>query len=659
MGLTNVLLCLPLSMSAAASLFLSVGGDDVQAPTPTATSIGLLPRGLTSFGAAADGGWLYVMGGYHGTPHAYSVEGQSAAFMQVNLLEPGDLRLLPDVEPVQGVELEAWRGKLVRVGGMHARNAEGEDADLHSTDRVALFDPLEGSWTELPALPEGRSSHRAVVIGDRLHVVGGWTMTGAGAKPAWRSELLTLDLTAPDLGWASAPVPFQRRALGAAATAAGELVVVGGLTPDRKISAETWILSADGDSWTQGPDFPDRGFGVAASPSPRGVVASGKSGEVYVLGADGGSWEPLGRLSHGRIFHELVPGVDGDLVAMGGIVGMGTRGRVRSIERLSLAPAAPALAAPSVERSSVPAPCAFRNRFGMFTHGRSLFLFGGNRSLGQHDFGPENFCDDAWRLDLGALTWAKLDPMPVRRQTMAAALVADGSTGIAVGGFGHDGEEAVTQGTSLLYDLEFGEWSEGPRLRGTRSQFGLARRGDELFVFGGLDYDPGRGDEAFDHRLDVLRWDGASDAFEDSGIVLPRPRRAFAGARLGDRYYLVGGMREGFRTVDACDVYDFGSGTWSTIPAPSRPRLGADLVALEGALYLVGGTSPKPGATRGFTSNPTIERFDPHTGEWTVVLEDIGADMKHARALAVDGRLLVVTLHRAGTPRVELIHVNL
>ena len=90
---------LSLLLSGVAALAAVPSSDVVASP------IGFLPRGLTSFGAAVDGGLLYVLGGYFGEPHAYSIEGQSSAFMAINLHDTRDVRLLMDVEPVQGLSL--------------------------------------------------------------------------------------------------------------------------------------------------------------------------------------------------------------------------------------------------------------------------------------------------------------------------------------------------------------------------------------------------------------------------------------------------------------------------------------------------------------------------------------------------------------------------
>ena len=156
--------------------------DAIEPPVPVGETVGFLPRGLTSFGSAVVDGYIYVIGGYFGTPHDYSIEGQSAAFMRINVHDTRDVRLLPDVTPVQSVELVRYGAKLVRVAGMHARNTHDEPTKMESSLAVEVFDPLDETWTKLPDLPEPRSSHRAVVMGDTLYVAGGWIVGGRGVS---------------------------------------------------------------------------------------------------------------------------------------------------------------------------------------------------------------------------------------------------------------------------------------------------------------------------------------------------------------------------------------------------------------------------------------------------------------------------------------------
>ena len=157
--------------------------------------------------------------------------------------------------------------------------------------------------------------------------------------------------------------------------------------------------------------------------------------------------------------------------------------------------------------------------------------------------------------------------------------------------------------------------------------------------------------------MDVLHWNGTDAGFTDSGVRLPSPRRAFAGASLDGSYYMVGGMREGFSLVEDSVAFEFESREWRTMPAPKRPRLGADLVPIEGNLYLVGGSSPIEGG-EGLESNGSVERFNPEAQTWSTVVQDLKMEMKHARAFQVNGRLCVLTLHRNGAGRAEVVYVD-
>src|SRR5690606_32940670 len=130
------------------------------------------------------------------------------------------------------------------------------------------------------------------------------------------------------------------------------------------------------------------------------------------------------------------------------------------------------------------------------------------------------------------------------------------------------------------YDFETEAWElRANGLPQARTQFGLTEHAERLWIFGGLDFDASKqGREQFAHPLNVLSADltRLDAGFSDSGVTLPRPRRAHAGARLGDKYYLVGGMAAGFELVDPCDVYDFSTRTWRTFTCPSRTRIGAE-----------------------------------------------------------------------------------
>jgi hypothetical protein len=639
----------------------------VQESLPRAHSLGFLPRGLTSFGAAASGGWLYVLGGYHGTPHEYSIEGQSTAFLQVNLRDTRDLRMLDDVAPVQGAELVAWRGKLIRAGGLHARNVHGESADLHSSDEVALYDPAEGEWSPLPPLPERRSSHRAVVVGDSLVILGGWTLSGSPRSGVWAGEMLSLDLSAPEKGWVASEVPFKRRAMGAAA-AGDDLVVVGGIGPDRSIASSAWRLDGATGVWSAGPDFPDWGFGVAATTEGEAVVASGRSGTLFRWGAGADAWRPIGALRQARFFHELVHDRSAGFVALGGITGMDARGRIRPIECLPERPLSP-----TVERFQLPAPTSAVGG-GILADGRSVYFAGaGEATQGQAD------AAELWRLDLPGLAWHRLADLPERVQGAdftrygdeALALLAGSAPGAALPAKGPAGDSAgdsvedPTQGpaaahavpASFVYDLEFDDWAPGPALHDRQAGFRLVEHGDALWLFGGGFPVGDAVEEAGRDRrapLSIGRCAAGGEGFEPSGAELPAPRRDFAAALIGDRYYLVGGVGEDGAVLEDALCFDFPSRAWIPCASPPSARVGAELVQVGEVAFLVGGQGPAetPGTLvpcRG------VERFDPATGRWTEFIGDLGTGTREVAAFEVDGSLNVLAL---GPRSVEVFHIH-
>lgn len=641
----------PAALAPAPSSAAHAGAAiDAAAPLPPLrhSDLPLLPRPVTSFGSTVHDGWLYVLGGYAGPPHDYSRDGQSGALQRIRVAgsagAPGAWEDLPGVEPLQSVALAAHPEFLVRTGGMRATNAAGEPAHLVSTTEVARYRPGEARWEPLPPLPDGRSSHDAVVLDDTLYVIGGWRLEGDSDGAVWHRDGLALDLDEPGAKWRAFPAPFQRRGLAVTAVS-GRVVVIGGMDPDGEMSQRVDIYDPRANTWTRGPDYPVPAFGVAATAVGDRVYASAMDGTVYGLALGEARWQPVTTLAFPRFFHRL-QAVDGELLAVGGILGMRQGGRVRAIERVPVT----GHDAPSIARFTLDAPGAAKNRQGVFLRDHALHVFGGNRSLEQHDFAPDSFLAEAHTLQLGPLTWAPMAPFPVKRQTMQTIVAGDPALGVAVGGFGHDGKVARTFGETFVYDFASDAWQPRPgTLPAPRSQFGLTQHQGHLWVFGGLDYDPNRGQQRddFRHPVNVLKapLGDASAGFENAGVDLPQPRRAFGGAKLGDRYYLVGGMRENFQPVTGCDVYDFATGTWSSIPAPRRTRISPQLVALGGKLYLAGGSSARDG--NDLAPDPSIEVFDPKTGRWSVLVEQLPIVTNHMRMFPYGDRLLLYSAHSA------------
>ncbi len=600
-----------------------------------------LPAPVTSFGAAAWGEHLYVLGGYRGESHHYTAEGQSASLGRLHVASGAWEELAGLERGLQSAALVAHEGTLIRVGGLYAQHSP-EDADdaadrLRSTSEVARYDIASGRWTNLPPLPTPRSSHMAAVLDHVLYVAGGWDLDHDPATARWATTVEALDLRNADMGWRSIEAPFQLRGVGVAA-ASGQLVVVGGMDPIGVPQRVTHLFNPRDAGWTRGPELPASPFGAAAAAVGNDVVVTGMDGVVHVLTPGEAAWRSAGSVLFPRFFHQNVA-VNGQVFAIGGTAGMDVNDRIPHVERVWPAPE------PVLLTVDYTGPT--KNRQGMVVLDDWLYLFGGNTSHGQHDFAPENFSHDARRLHLPTLRWEPLQPYPENRQTMAV-IATDATHFVSVGGFGipDAGGEAVAHNESFVYDVTAGTWSPAPALGLGRTQFALTRApSGELLVMGGLNYDPSReGMAAFQHLTTVEQraLDGA--AFTDAGFALPRVRRAFGGEALGERFFLVGGMRDNFQLVSECEVFSFTTRDFAPTACPSETRLSPQLVALGERLVLVGGSVV---SGQDATSTRAIEVYDTETNTWAASELTLPFESTHVRAFAYRDRVLVVTTHDA------------
>lgn len=619
----------------------------------------VMPTALTSFGGAAlreaDGtSAFYLAGGYFGEPHRYSREGQSAALLRYAAGAWSERA--PMSSGVQGLALVAHDGALVRCGGSTMENSRGEPTRQRALAECARYVPARDAWEAFPALPAPRSSFDAVSVGGRIVAVGGWDVQGEPRAARFHETALVFE----GGRWREVPQPFRRRALALAAFG-DRVVAIGGMNADQSLSAEVVFFDPASATWSDGPAFPGDPFGVAAASSEDAVYASGRDGVVHRLRRDAIAWERVGTLAEGRFFHRLFVR-DGALVAVGGIGSMTTDGRARLVESMPLDGGSARVAVATIDY-----PGATRNRPGLFVHDDSLFLFGGNDSTGQHDFAPENFETAGFRLHLPSLRWFALPPLPEGRQSLVS-VVHDGSA-IAVGGFGHDGRASRTYADAFV--LRTGQdplaWQTiRDALPLPRTQFGMAQHDGALWIVGGLEYDASRPEEAqFVHLASVLRCPLDAAALATSALAtadgsraplgpceelpaaaMPGTRRAFGSALLDGRFYVVGGMREDFAPVSDCAVLDLATLRWSELACPSAVRISPDLLAFEGKLYLLGGTSRREGAASAGPDR-SVEVFDPATGAWSTLIDALPVDTHQMRFVRHEHRIVGISTQQS------------
>jgi len=275
---------------------------------------------VTSFGAAIVGDFVYVAGGHLGEAHHYSAEGQSDRLVRLNLQQPTQWEELGTVPKRTGLAMVPFQGKLIRVGGFEARNKGDDKEQLVSMADVASYDPATKVWTELTPLPQGRSSHDAVVIGNSLYVVGGWFMNGEG-QTVWLDDALVADLTQQPLVWQALPQPpFHRRAVSTGEWQ-GQLVVVGGMQQKGGPTQTTAIYNPATKAWSDGPAVQGNamdGFGSSAFALGDTLYVSTMSGKLQRLSHDGQRFDTVAQLAHPRFFHRMLPTAQGQLLFVGG-----------------------------------------------------------------------------------------------------------------------------------------------------------------------------------------------------------------------------------------------------------------------------------------------------------------------------------------------------
>jgi len=296
-----------------------------------------LPEAVASFGAAVQGDWLYAYGGHTGRAHQHSRENLSSTFVRIHLQNPDQQEELPMQTPLQGLALVNCGDYLYRVGGMQALNHPDDEADMHSVDEFARFDPESRTWTALPSLPDGRSSHDAAVWKGKIYVIGGWTLAGS-SDGEWQDMALMYDTSAGVEGeWNTLPAPpFHRRAL-AVAMWQDRIWALGGMDEFGMITRSAYYFDPQRGFWSEGPEMPGdgsgmQGFGISAWGHDSGLYVSGTDGILYRLTDVDGQWEEVAELKIPRFFHRLLPAGKNKLVAIAGATL--SQGHTRNIEEL-------------------------------------------------------------------------------------------------------------------------------------------------------------------------------------------------------------------------------------------------------------------------------------------------------------------------------------
>ena len=314
----------------------------------------------------------------------------------------------------------------------------------------------------------------------------------------------------------------------------------------------------------------------------------------------------------------------------------------------------PATPAPTTNSSASPASTGSRwvkaGRFRddrMLTH---LVVLGTGEVLAVGD-DPEcgiasNGSDSAEVGDPAGRTWTVVEPMSSRRNQPTVVGLADGRALVTGGASGED-EGYIAKSSTLVFSPRTRKWARSGLLNTARidaSAVGL--RDGRALIAGGLYLDGRNQGRALDT---AETWDPNTGVWTRTAGMVSRRIGANTVQLRDGRVLVVGGL-PGWGSEEAlasAELFDPATGDWTEAGALETARHGFSLVALDdGSAIALGGIGNR-GNGGEMKPVPTVERFDPASGTWTVM--DSLAVPSGDAALLSDGRVFVLS---GGTVRI-------
>src|SRR5215472_10062400 len=172
-----------------------------------------------------------------------------------------------------------------------------------------------------------------------------------------------------------------------------------------------------------------------------------------------------------------------------------------------------------------------------------------------------------------------------------------------------------------------GRWETRAPALSDRSEVAGAAVGDRVYVVGGL--------TAIGVTADVQEYDPADNRWT-ARAALPQPIHHSAAAALGGRLYVIGGFAvrglSMWQPVNTVYEYDPGTDRWRARASMPTARGALTAVAVDEKIYAIGGTAGRDtGAT---------EVYDPAVDAWKGV-RPMPTPRNHLAAAYVDGRIIV------------------
>lgn len=248
--------------------------------------------------------------------------------------------------------------------------------------------------------------------------------------------------------------------------------------------------------------------------------------------------------------------------------------------------------------ASLPMP---RSGAALAAVGTKLHVIGGQdanspqgwRKLNAHDV-----------FDVSSETWAARAPVPTAR-------TAAGSNAAVVGDriyFIGDNPPGYCTNVVEIYTPATNGWTSGRAMPTERCHLVVLAVNGLIYAIGGTNTSG-----SIDYR-NVEIYNPLTDTWT-TGAPMPTGRQGMAAAVDGSNIYVLGGgnaaVHAASTRLDAVEVYNTSTNTWSTKARLPRARSSAGAAFANGLLYVIGGYD-------GASLLSTVDVFDPATNEWVI-----------------------------------------
>jgi N-acetylneuraminic acid mutarotase len=229
-----------------------------------------------------------------------------------------------------------------------------------------------------------------------------------------------------------------------------------------------------------------------------------------------------------------------------------------------------------------------------------IFMFGGFTAYvppGQR-FVQWKPVDNSWLYDPATDTWKALAPMPTKRGSPIAEVVAGkiyviggaipqpGSGDVAIG----LRTAAVSLGTNEMYDPESNKWEERRPMPTPRNHMYGGAVAGKIYIIGGRIPGPFIG-PATDLNV-VEEYDPARNVWGPTRAKMPTARSGGGCATYKGKIYVAGGeiqTRGLIAAFRALEAYDPATDTWQILPSLPVPRHGVAVAVLGNTIHFVSG----------------------------------------------------------------------